>query len=56
MAELVRAGKVRHLGLSEVTAAEGDWRAGLSRFSGSAFDRNQAVVEGDPNWVSATRE
>jgi aryl-alcohol dehydrogenase-like predicted oxidoreductase len=106
MAELVRAGKVRHLGLSEVTAAElrqasavhpiaavqsewslwsrdvehavvpaaaelgvgfvpysplgrgfltgtldraaiaGDWRAGLSRFSGSAFDRNQAVVEG----------
>ena len=106
MAELVRAGKVRHLGLSEVTATElrqayavhpiaavqsewslwsrdveravvpaaaelgvgfvpysplgrgfltgtldqaaiaGDWRAGLSRFSGSAFDRNQAVVEG----------
>ena len=106
MAELVRAGKVRHLGLSEVTADElrrayavhpiaavqsewslwsrdveravvpaaaelgvgfvpysplgrgfltgtldqatiaGDWRAGLSRFSGTAFDRNQAVVEG----------
>ncbi len=106
MAELVRAGKVRHLGLSEVTATElrqasavhpiaavqsewslwsrdvaravapaaaehgvgfvpysplgrgfltgtldqaaiaGDWRSGLSRFSGSAFDRNQAVVEG----------
>ena len=106
MAELVRAGKVRHLGLSEVTATElrqayavhpiaavqsewslwsrdveravvpaaaelgvgfvpysplgrgfltgtldqaaiaGDWRAGLSRFSGAAFDRNQAVVEG----------
>ena len=105
MAELVRAGKVRHLGLSEVTAAElrqacavhpiaavqsewslwsrdveravvpaaaelgvgfvpysplgrgfltgtldqatiaGDWRAGLSRFTGAAFDRNQAVVE-----------
>ena len=106
MAELVRAGKVRHLGLSEVTAAElrlayavhpiaavqsewslwsrdveravvpaaaalgvgfvpysplgrgfltgtldqaaiaGDWRSGLSRFSGAAFDRNQAVVSG----------
>ncbi|MGW4943666.1 aldo/keto reductase [Actinoplanes sp. NPDC004185] len=106
MAELVRAGKVRHLGLSEVTATElrqayavhpiaavqsewslwsrdveravvpaaaelgvgfvpysplgrgfltgtldqaaiaGDWRAGLSRFSGAAFDRNQAVVDG----------
>ena len=106
MAELVRAGKVRHLGLSEVTAAElrqayavhpiaavqsewslwsrdveravvpaaaalgvgfvpysplgrgfltgtldqatiaGDWRSGLSRFSGAAFDRNQAVVAG----------
>jgi aryl-alcohol dehydrogenase-like predicted oxidoreductase len=105
MAELVRSGKVRHLGLSEVTAAElrracavhpiaavqsewslwsrdveravvpaaaelgvgfvpysplgrgfltgtldratiaGDWRAGLSRFNGEAFDRNQAVVE-----------
>jgi aryl-alcohol dehydrogenase-like predicted oxidoreductase len=106
MAELVRAGKVRHLGLSEVTAAElrlacavhpiaavqsewslwsrdveravvpaaaelgvgfvpysplgrgfltgtldraaiaADWRAGLTRFTGTAFDRNQAVVEG----------
>jgi len=105
MAELVTAGKVRHLGLSEITATElrraqavhpiaavqsewslwsrdveravvpaaaelgvgfvpysplgrgfltgmldqqaiaGDWRAGLSRFSGEAFDRNQAVVE-----------
>jgi len=105
MAELVAAGKVRHLGLSEITATElrraqavhpiaavqsewslwsrdveravvpaaaelgvgfvpysplgrgfltgmldqqaiaGDWRAGLSRFSGEAFDRNQAVVE-----------
>jgi aryl-alcohol dehydrogenase-like predicted oxidoreductase len=105
MAELVRQGKVRHLGLSEVTADElrrahgvhpiaavqsewsvwsrdveravvpaavelgvgfvpyaplgrgfltgtltdpavlaGDWRAGLARFSGAAFDRNQAVV------------
>lgn len=104
MAELVAEGKVRHLGLSEVTAGElrrahavhpiaavqsewslwsrdveravvptavelgvgfvpysplgrgfltgtldrstveGDWRAGLSRFSGSAFDANQAVV------------
>nr|WSZ97903.1 aldo/keto reductase [Streptomyces sp. NBC_00857] len=105
MAELVRQGKVRHLGLSEVTAdelrrahavhpiaavqsewslwsrdvermvvptaaelgvgfvpysplgrgflagtltdrsaLEGDWRAGLERFSGDAFDRNQAVV------------
>jgi aryl-alcohol dehydrogenase-like predicted oxidoreductase len=106
MAELVAQGKVRHLGLSEVTADElrranrvhpiaavqsewslwsrdveravvpaaaelgvgfvpysplgrgfltgtitdtsavsGDWRSGLSRFSGDAFDRNQAVVE-----------
>jgi aryl-alcohol dehydrogenase-like predicted oxidoreductase len=106
MAELVTAGKVRHLGLSEVTAAEleaahavhpiaavqsewsvwsrdveravvptaarlgvgfvpysplgrgfltgtlsdpstfaGDWRAGLVRFNGDAFDRNQAVVD-----------
>ena len=106
MAELVTAGKVRHLGLSEVTAAEleaahavhpiaavqsewsvwsrdveravvpaaarlgvgfvpysplgrgfltgtltdpasfaGDWRAGLTRFSGDAFAQNQAVVE-----------
>ena len=106
MAELVTAGKVRHLGLSEVTAAEleaahavhpiaavqsewsvwsrdveravapaaarlgvgfvpysplgrgfltgtltdpasfaGDWRAGLTRFTGSAFDANQAVVD-----------
>ncbi|MEU7902435.1 aldo/keto reductase [Actinoplanes sp. NPDC049118] len=105
MAELVRQGKVRHLGLSEVTAAElrrayavhpiaavqsewslwsrdveravvpaaaelgvgfvpysplgrgfltgtldratiaGDWRSGLSRFTGAAFDRNQVVVE-----------
>ncbi|MFC9649279.1 MULTISPECIES: aldo/keto reductase [unclassified Streptomyces] len=105
MAELVEQGKVRHLGLSEVTADElrrahathpiaavqsewslwsrdveravvpaaaglgvgfvpyaplgrgfltgtltdraalaGDWRAGLARFSGDAFDRNQAVV------------
>ncbi|MFD5115410.1 aldo/keto reductase [Streptomyces sp. NPDC058391] len=105
MAELVRQGKVRHLGLSEVTADElrrayavhpiaavqsewslwsrdveravvpaaaelgvgfvpysplgrgfltgtladrsavsGDWRSGLPRFSGDAFDRNQAVV------------
>ncbi|MEV4637196.1 aldo/keto reductase [Actinoplanes sp. NPDC049548] len=104
MAELVRAGKVRHLGLSEVTAGElreayavhpiaavqsewslwsrdveravvpaavelgvgfvpysplgrgfltgtldreaiaGDWRSGLSRFRGEAYDRNQAVV------------
>lgn len=106
MAELVRAGKVRHLGLSEVTAAElrqasavhpiaavqsewslwsrdveravvpaaaelgvgfvpysplgrgfltgtldpatiaGDWRSGLTRFTGDAYDRNQAVVAG----------
>lgn len=106
MAELVAAGKVRYLGLSEVTAAEleaahtihpiaavqsewsvwsrdvelavvptaarlgvgfvpysplgrgfltgtltdpatfaDDWRAGLTRFSGDAFERNQAVVE-----------
>jgi len=105
MAELVAAGKVRHLGLSEVTAEEleaahrvapitavqsewsvwsrdveravvptaarlgvgfvpysplgrgfltgaltdpatfaDDWRSGLSRFSGAAFSRNQAVV------------
>lgn len=105
MAELVTAGKVRHLGLSEVTADElraahtihpiaavqsewslwsrdverhvvpaaaelgigfvpyaplgrgfltgtitttaelnGDWRAGLNRFQGDAFDTNQAVV------------
>ncbi len=105
MAELVAAGKVRHLGLSEVTAAEleaahrvypiaavqsewsvwsrdvereivpaaarlgvgfvpysplgrgfltgtladpttfaGDWRAGLTRFTGDAFTANQAVV------------
>lgn len=105
MADLVRAGKVRHLGLSEVTAAElvsahavhpiaavqsewsiwsrdvereviptaarlgigfvpyaplgrgfltgtlkdpasfaSDWRAGLTRFSGAAFEQNQAVV------------
>lgn len=106
MAELVAAGKVRYLGLSEVTAAEleaahtvhpiaavqsewsvwsrdvelavvptaarlgvgfvpysplgrgfltgtltdpatfaDDWRAGLTRFNGDAFERNQAVVE-----------
>ncbi|MGC5018554.1 aldo/keto reductase [Micromonospora sp. DT47] len=106
MAELVSRGKVRHLGLSEVTADElrrahavhpiaavqsewslwsrdveravvptaaelgmgfvpysplgrgfltgtivdrsavaSDWRANLSRFSGAAFDRNQAVIE-----------
>jgi aryl-alcohol dehydrogenase-like predicted oxidoreductase len=106
MAELVAAGKVRHLGLSEVTAAElrqaqavhpiaavqsewslwsrdversvvpaavelgvgfvpysplgrgfltgtiadrsaiaGDWRANLTRFSGEAFSRNQAIVD-----------
>jgi aryl-alcohol dehydrogenase-like predicted oxidoreductase len=105
MAELVAAGKVRHLGLSEVTAEElraavavhpiaavqsewsiwsrdveanvvptaaelgvgfvpysplgrgfltgtiadpadiaGDWRSGMTRFAGAAFDANQAVV------------
>jgi aryl-alcohol dehydrogenase-like predicted oxidoreductase len=106
MADLVAEGKVRHLGLSEVTAAElrqaqaihpiaavqsewslwsrdveravvpaaaslgvgfvpysplgrgfltgtldkaaieGDWRSGLTRFSGDAFDANQAIVAG----------